>query len=310
MTTEGQNEVTQETEVSEDNFLDVLDEFNQETSPELVEESSSEGEDPQLPEEPVEQAKSDSQEEAQEESEWLIEGKFKKDNSGAESLAKSYRELQSKYDKDKNEFSQNTQEMQKKAQIVDALSKDPAKLQAVQNALKQQQTANQIDYSKPPPKPKNYDILDESIDGTDSSKWRKANDAWLVLRGQMAAKQEVGQLRQELNQDRARQAKIAEFQSYGMKENDIVEYSDFIQKARQADDATLVALWQHLKKTLPGENSNDNNTGNEQPAQTQAKPKKAPSAAAVSGGANPPAKKGQEKELDDFWDGIMSFSNS
>mgnify|MGYP003643202334 CR=1 FL=1 len=307
MTTEEQNEVTQETEVSEDNFLDVLDEFNEETSPELVQESSPE-EDPQLPEEPVEQASSDSQE-AKEESEWLIEGKFKKDNGGAENLAKSYRELQSKYDKDKNEYSQNTQEMQKKAQIIDALSKDPAKLQAVQNALKQQQAVNQIDYSKPPPKPVNYDILDESIDGTDSSKWRAANDAWLVLRGQMAAKQEVGQLRHELNQDRARNAKLSEFQSYGMQEDDIIEYSDFIQKAKNADDATLVALWQHLKSTLPGENSNEN-TGNVQQAPPKKSPKRTTSAASVSGGSNPPAKKGAEKETDDFWDGIMSFSNS
>ena len=54
-------------------YKNVLDqeEFTKlkETSPELIEESSSEGEDPQLPEEPVEQAKSDSQEETQEESE-------------------------------------------------------------------------------------------------------------------------------------------------------------------------------------------------------------------------------------------------
>tara|TARA_R110000824_G_scaffold70768_3_gene181516 strand:- start:19521 stop:20444 length:924 start_codon:yes stop_codon:yes gene_type:complete len=307
MTTEEQNEVTQETEASEDNFLDVLDEFNEETSPELVQESSPE-EDPQLPEEPVEQASSDSQE-AQEESEWLIEGKFKKDNGGAENLAKSYRELQSKYDKDKNQYSQSVQQMQQKAQIVDALSKDPAKLQAVQNALKQQQAVSRIDYSKPPPKPANYDILDESIDGTDSSRWRGANDAWLVLRGQMAAKQEVGQLRQELNNDRARNAKLSEFQSYGMQEDDIIEYSDFIQKAKNADDATLVALWQHLKSTLPGENSNEN-TGNVQQAPPKKSPKRTTSAASVSGGSNPPAKKGAEKETDDFWDGIMSFSNS
>ena len=308
MTTEEQNEVTQETEASEDNFLDVLDEFNEETSPELVQESSPEGEDPQLPEEPVEQASSDSQE-TQEESEWLIDGKFKKDNSGAESLAKSYRELQSKYDKDKNEYSQNTQVMQQKAKIIDELRKNPAQLKAVQDALRQQQTASQIDYSKPPPKPANYDILDESVDGTDSSQWRGAHDSWLVLRGQMAAKQEVGQLRQELNQDRARNAKLSEFQSYGMKEDDIIEYSDFIQKARGADDATLVALWQHLKSTLPGDNSNEN-TENVQQSAPKKSPKRTISAASVSGGSNPPAKKGAEKETDDFWDGIMSFSNS
>ena len=111
MTNEDQK--NQNEEMSEDNLMAELDEFNEGSSPEASE--SGEQAETAPPDdkkaEEVQESQSDEKvdkEEPEKESEieqWLIENKFKNDEEGVQKLADAYKQLQSKSDKDRNEWS-------------------------------------------------------------------------------------------------------------------------------------------------------------------------------------------------------------
>ena len=121
MTNEDQN--NQEEVMSEDNLLAELDEFNSGSS------SESEVEEPQKEEvletKPDEKNDNEEPNEQSKVEQWLIENKFANDEEGVQKLADAYKQLQSKSDKDKNEWNAEKSKYEKLAQLDEFLSSNP-----------------------------------------------------------------------------------------------------------------------------------------------------------------------------------------
>ena len=135
---------------SEDNLnmIDVLDDFNKGSSEETQpEESNVETQ----PEEAIDNTKENVQ--------WLIDSKFKDDEEGREKLAKSYRELQSKYDKDSNRSKEDQEKYERLEKLDGFLQENPEVVKTMKEKVDTIAKAE----SGPPKKPEDYDILDESI---------------------------------------------------------------------------------------------------------------------------------------------------
>jgi len=294
MTNEDQN--NQEEVMNEDNLLAELDEFNSGSSPEP------EVEEPQ--EEEVLETKPDENNDNEEPSEqskveqWLIENKFANDEEGVQKLADAYKQLQSKSDKDKNEWTAEKGKYEKLAQLDEFLSNNPDVVQKLTESVQEKQK----DMNAPPVKPDDYDILDESIDNSSSAKWRAEHDQWLISQGATQAMLEVEKLKSELTESQAFDAETIELQKMGLSDTDIVEYRQFMADPNNVSQENLVNIW----KTL----SNKGNNSKPEVAQQAPKVKnKQNSAASVSGNA-PQAIEPEEKAVDDFWKGIMEFNNT
>lgn len=302
MTKEDQN--NQVEEMNEDNLMAELDEFNSGSSQEV--------EEPQ--QEAVETAKEEKTEEVQETTsdekvdkepetqsqieQWLIENKFKNDEEGVQKLAEAYKSLQSKSDKDRNEWDSQKQKFDKLAQLDEYLAKNPDVVQKLTETVQEKQQ----DLNAPPAKPEDYDILDESIENSSSAQWRKQQDEWLIRQGAVQAMQEVEKLKSELSESQAFDAETIELQKMGLSDTEIVEYRQFMADPNNVTQENLVNIW----KTL----SNGHNSQPKTPIETAPKVKnKQNSAASVSGSA-PAVAEPEEKALDDFWKGIMEFNNT
>ena len=168
-------------ETGEDNLnvVDVLNDFNS------AEGSSGEPQEEEAqPEESNVEAK---EENVTDTKSWLIENKFEDTNEGRENLAKSYRELQSKIDKDKDGLNKKAEDVERLEKLDVLLRDNPLVVKAMKDALnKEQEKAD-----GPPKKPDGYDILDEGIEGTESYTWRQGHDEWLITQGRKQAVKEV-----------------------------------------------------------------------------------------------------------------------
>ena len=301
MTNEDQK--NQNEEMSEDNLMAELDEFNAGSSSEVEEKE-------QVETAPVEETKeaqetqSDekvSEEQPETESEieqWLIENKFKNDDEGRQKLADAYKQLQSKSDKERNEWSGEKGKYEKLAQLDDFLASNPDVVQKLTESVQDKQK----DLNAPPTKPDDYDVLDESIDNSSSAQWRTAQDEWLIRQGAVQAMQEVEKLKSELSESQAFDAETIELQKMGLSDTDIVEYRQFMADPNHVSQENLVQIW----KTLA------NHGHSSQPKTSEQAPRvknKQNSAAAVSGSA-PASIEPEEKAVDDFWKGIMEFNNT
>ena len=294
MTNEDQN--NQEEVMSEDNLLAELDEFNSGSS------SESEVEEPQKEEvletKPDEKNDNEEPNEQSKVEQWLIENKFANDEEGVQKLADAYKQLQSKSDKDKNEWNAEKSKYEKLAQLDEFLSSNPDVVQKLTESVQEKQK----DMNAPPVKPEDYDILDESIENSSSAKWRAEHDKWLISQGATQAMLEVEKLKSELSQSQAFDAETIELQKMGLSDTDIVEYRQFMADPNNVSQENLVEIW----KTL----SNKGNNSKPEVAQQAPKVKnKRNSAASVSGNA-PQAIEPEEKAVDDFWKGIMEFNNT
>ena len=272
MTNEDQN--NQAEVMNEDNLLAELEQFNSGSLPEV--------EEPQTQEEPVkEQATEEVQETESDEKldkepetkseieQWLIENKFKNDEEG----------VQSKSDKEKNEWNSEKEKFDKLAQLDDYLAQNPDVVQKLTKSVQEKQQ----DLNSPPVKPEDYDILDESIDNSSSAQWRKQHDEWL-------------------SESQAFDAETIELQKMGLSDTEIVEYRQFIADPNNVTQENLVKIWQTL--------SNGYNSKPEVNVENTPKVKnKQNSAASVSGSA-PAVVEPEEKALDNFWKGIMEFNNN
>ena len=109
MTNEDQK--TQNEEMNEDNLMNELDEFNSGSSPDVEQEQLAEEQQVENSTEEVQENQSVEKvdkEEPESESkveQWLIENKFANDEEGKQALADAYKQLQSKSDKEKKEWS-------------------------------------------------------------------------------------------------------------------------------------------------------------------------------------------------------------
>ena len=278
---EAKTEKTLETkESANDNLLNDLASFNQ---------GSVESEEAVEANEEVKEETAVEQEESQK---WIIENKFADTEEGREKLANAYKELQSKSDKDKNQFQSKMKEYEQFEQLDEILTNNPSVVEAMQNELKR--LANKGDS---PVKPEDYDILDETVEGTSSYKWRQDYDKHLVEMGKSAAKAEVDNLRAEMQQKEATQKRAAKLTKMGLSGEEIKEYYSFMTEKKNLTDENLVPIWQHLS------GKKDFTTSSQKEPQVIPEPKRV-SAAAVSGKA-PAAKPNAEKAVDEFWGGIM-----
>tara|TARA_R100001594_G_scaffold39300_1_gene70812 strand:- start:10757 stop:11584 length:828 start_codon:yes stop_codon:yes gene_type:complete len=267
----------QEEVVSEDN-LEVVDVLN-----DLSDFNTGSSAQPEQANEP--EAEQQTETENKSDDEWLIKDKFKNNAEGREKLAKSYREIQSMSDKNSDKY--------KKLEKLDKfLAENPNVVAAMQNELDGMKQAQ----SGPPEKPDNYDIFDETREGTVSYEWRQKYDKYLVDQGKSAAQAEVQQLRNELNQEKATKDRASKLQAMGMSEADIKEYDNFINNPDKLTEDTLVDVWRYLNGKTPLQGNNNQNQGTRRT-----------SAAASSGSAPSPASP-QDKDADSFFKGIMKHS--
>jgi hypothetical protein len=301
MTNEDQK--NQSETMNEDNLIAELDKFNSGSSSEdetqqleeQTEEASEEVQESQSEEKVDEEQSNENESEIEQ---WLIENKFKNDEEGKQKLAEAYKQLQSKTDKERNEWGTEKQKFEKLAQLDDFLSNNPDVVKKLTESVQQKQK----DVNAPPVKPDDYDILDESVENSSSAKWRAEHDQWLIRQGATQAMMEVEKLKSELNQSQAFDAETAELQKMGLSDTDIVEYRQFMADPNNVSQENLVRIW----KTL------SNKGDNSEPKKVEQKPKvknKPNSAASVSGNA-PQAIEPEEKAVDEFWKGIMQFNNS
>ena len=297
---------TPEQEMSEDNLLNELDSFNNGSLQEVDKEESN-ADSAELQEKAPEQAqdiqeetesKQSESEEVAEIEQWLIENKFKDDEDGRSKLAEAYKQLQSKTDKERNEFSQKEKKYSKLAQLDEFLSNNPDVVQK----LTQEVQVKKEESNLPPKKPEDYDILDESIENSSSAQWRQQYDQWLIRQGSAQAIGEIEKLKSELSESQAFEMETVELQKMGLSDTDIVEYRQFMADPNNVTQENLVNIWKMIAKN--GKSSNSIQKEKEpQPKNKQNSP------ASVSGSV-PNAVEPEKKELDAFWDGIMEFNNN
>lgn len=297
---------TPEQEMSEDNLLNELDSFNNGSLQEVDKEESN-ADSAELQEKAPEQAqdiqektesKQSESEEVAEIEQWLIENKFKDDEDGRSKLAEAYKQLQSKTDKERNEFSQKEEKYSKLAQLDEFLSNNPDVVQK----LTQEVQIKKEESNLPPKKPEDYDILDESIENSSSAQWRQQYDQWLIRQGSAQAIGEIEKLKSELSESQAFEMETLELQKMGLSDTDIVEYRQFMADPNNVTQENLVNIWKMIAKN--GKSSNSIQKEKEpQPKNKQNSP------ASVSGSV-PSAVEPEKKDLDAFWDGIMEFNNN
>ena len=280
----------QEETKSEDNLnmIDVLDDFNKGSSeePQAEEAQPEESNVETQPEEAIDNTKEDVQ--------WLIDNKFKNDDEGRENLAKSYRELQSKYDKDSNRSKEDQEKFDRLEKLDGFLQENPEVVKTMKEKVDTIAKAE----SGPPKKPEDYDILDESIDDTSSATWRGEYDNWLITQGQKAAKEELNAYRAELDAAKQQAKEVAELKKMGLSDEEIPDYYNFVTADANLTTENLVKIYRYLKV----DDSNTDSGTTQQPV-----PTKRTSAAAATG-STPPAKNSDKKEVEQFWDGIMKFN--
>tara|TARA_R100001082_G_scaffold78423_1_gene45994 strand:+ start:2789 stop:3706 length:918 start_codon:yes stop_codon:yes gene_type:complete len=303
MTNEDQK--SQNEEMNEDNLMAELDEFNsgssQEAEEQPVEEQQADSQKAEKVQESQSDEKSDKVQPENNESEieqWLIENKFKNDEEGKQKLAEAYKQLQSKTDKERNEWSGEKDKYAKLAQLDDFLSTNPDVVQKLTESVQEKQK----DVNAPPVKPDDYDVLDESIENSSSAKWRAEQDQWLIRQGATQAMMEVEKLKSELSESQAFDAETAELQKMGLSDTEVVEYRQFMADPNNVSQENLVQIWKTLSNK--GNSPQQKSTG-----QAPKVKNKQNSAAAVSGNA-PQAIEPEEKAVDDFWKGIMEFNNT
>jgi|TARA_R100001086_G_C11820623_1_gene253998 hypothetical protein len=292
---------TNETQiVQDDNLMSALNNFNagvtgsQETEVEVEEPTTEES--AQLSEEEITE-----QEEAVEEvRKWLIDNKFEDSEEGRQKLADAYKNIQSAKDKAEGELREKSSKYEKLDKLDEWLKSNPKIVEMLQNEAEKQEA------NGPPEKPEDYDLMEESVQGSPSNLWRKEYDEWLIEQGAKKAMQQFETVRQKENAVKAQEAEINELKSLGMTDDEIKSFYGFMQSPDNVTTSNMVKVWKVLsgKEKENAETSSDNKTKDSKKVLEM---EKVQSGASVEGKPTP-AKKPQDKELDDFMKGIMQFS--
>lgn len=257
-------------------------------TPETVEEilaksrgsRSTETEEPEDPGEPVE--------ESEDETEWLIENKFKKDDKGIAALTESYRKLQSDRDKYKTELEQG-KDRRESLSAMDEFLREPGNEDIVRAI---QARVTQMTDPKPPEKPEDYDALDESIEGSSSWKWRKAHDEYLIQKGRFEARKSESERRKADDEKTSKEQYSSGLLKAGLKEDELQSFEKFMDDPANNTPENHVKIFRLLSGNLP-----------------EAEAKKIASAAAIEGNEPKPKKKDKAQEKQErLQKGIMSFS--
>ena len=226
---------------------------------------------------------------------WLIKDKFRNDDNGRDALTKAYRELQSEKDKISGEIKKQATELQPLRQMDEFLKENPKIVEKLAAEVEREQKGLQS-----PPKPEDYDVYDESVEGTSSYKWRQAQDEYLVRRGADRAVQELNKFKLDVaRQEQIRKEDELLKTEFKLNREDIESYRSFLSSPDNVNHRNAIELWKMS-------NGNSNPNPPEQKPQQEAKPKQV-SAAAVSGSSPRPAK-AADKVVETVFNGIMGFN--
>tara|TARA_Y100001973_G_C5201340_1_gene337927 strand:+ start:951 stop:1781 length:831 start_codon:yes stop_codon:yes gene_type:complete len=269
-----------------ESIIDVLTDFNNNVTQETPQ---------KVINEPLEVANEDANgKEVEPEVQWLIENKFQDNDEGKEKLIKSYREIVSARDKDRNQFDKQLNEIKPAIELHQLLTENPDLAQRFKDSVKTQEAEN----NKMPEKPEEYDILDESIEGTESYKWRKSYDEFLLNQGRMQAKAEVDNFKAELQQQREFEQQNAELAQKGLSSEQINSFRNFVSNPEEVNTDILLQVWaSHTGQQI----------GNKQAVPAM---QRTVSPASVPGSTVPaPKPNSLDKQADALMEGIMAFSN-
>jgi len=230
---------------------------------------------------------------------WLIENKFPDNEEGRSKLAESYKKLQSEKDKMSNDY-QTKEEKYKQLDSLDTFLKDnPEVVSKMRNEIQKVSNATVA-----PEKPEDYDPYEENVPGSTSQQWRELQDQYLIRMGSEGAKQELNKFRQELQAEKATQAEIDTLNNLGLNNEEIQEYRDFINDPNVVTPENLVNIWRYMS----GKRNNETASTNPKNSNLQGSSGRT-SIASVSG-VTPSPKKSSDKQKEDFFDGLMQFSNN
>ncbi len=264
----------------EENPLKVLEDFN----------ASSLAADKETQEE----AKSGKQEaEGESEADWLIENKFRNDDKGRNNLIESYQNIQGRATKAEAAL-KGTESLQ---QLDEFLRENPNIVKLIQREINTRQNG-----SKVPEKPEDYDMLDESIEGTSSYKWREQHDEYLVQRGAAEALKEVNAFKQELAEKDAINQRTKDLMKLGLTKAEITEYDVFIQNPKHKTEENLVKVWRYL--------SGKESSAKESKEAVLTKEGKQTTAAAISGAVPAQTSDSKKKAEEEIEAEIMKLSTS
>ena len=244
---------TNETQiVKDDNLMSALSKFNEGVTgseeTEVIEEPTTE-ETAQLSEEEITE-----QEEAVEEvKKWLIDNKFEDSQEGREKLADAYKNVQSAKDKAEGELRNKSSKYEKLDKLDEWLKSNPKIVEMLQNEAEKQEV------NGPPEKPEEYDLMEESLQGSPSNLWRKEYDEWLIEQGAQKAMQQFETVRQKESAVKAQEAEINELKSLGMSDDEIKSFYGFMQSPENVTTSNMVKVWKVLneKENNNAESSSD-----------------------------------------------------
>lgn len=286
-----------------DNILDMLDDFNTpESSPEQPEQEAESQQAEEQPEESVEaeeakpeQASVEEPPTVEEEARWLIEGKFKDTEEGREKLAKSYKEMQSLRDKDRQQYEKEIGTLKPLQELDTFLKETPEAVDAIQNVVQKEKKA-----LAPPQQPEDFDQFEIFTEGTSSNKWFNEMMDFRENRGAQKALQQISAKEQQSSQ-------LQQLKEEGLSDEEIQDYTNFWQSDKNVNSKNMVGIWRYL-------NGKTSDTGSDEtlPEKNQRKlPKvdKNVSGASVTGSV-PTPKPAKDKAVEEFWGGIMEFSKS
>ena len=225
---------------------------------------------------------------------WLIDGKFRNDDEGREKLAKSYKEMQSMYDKSR----QSAEEGQK---LTEFLRANPEAVEAMQNVVEKKQSD-----SSPPEMPEDFDSLDIYAEGTTSNDWYKEQREYerkqIIGEVVNAVQGELG-ARDNKQHEAQEESEYLDYLKNDEKLNDdqIKEYLEFMTNDENVTTKNMVKVW----RILSGQQMENGISDNLPPSRADEK-RQVPSAAAISGSA--PPKPTAQKVQDQWIDGLMEFS--
>tara|TARA_R110002020_G_C16282995_1_gene771936 strand:+ start:1498 stop:2412 length:915 start_codon:yes stop_codon:yes gene_type:complete len=236
----------------------------------------------------------------QEKEGWLIENKFRNDDEGRSKLAESYRSLQGEKDKLTNEYQEKDEKYKQLDQLDSYLRANPEVVADLRGNIEEK--SNQY---KPPVKPDEYDPYEESVEGSESFKYRQAYDKYLVQQGANEARKELDGFRQEMQAKEAVEAEQQVLKNLGLEDSEIQEYRDFINDPNVVTPENLVNIWRMMSQQ-----KDNRNTAPGKSPETQSEGSSGRTSLASVSGVTPSPLKSSTKEANEFMDDIMQFSNN
>jgi hypothetical protein len=288
---------------NQNDIMAALEDFNNPIKESGSDEVETKGSEPDVKPQPeeVSEVKDNPEKVNESQIDWLIDNKFRNDEDGRQSLADSYKNMQSMKDKAEQELKSQSGDYDRLKQLDEFLKENPN----VVDALREEVTKVAKDDNASPVKPEDYDILDEQIDGTTSQKWRTVYDGWLIEQGARKAMQYVDDVRHQDAEQVSFQAEVDQLKSLGMTDAEIEGYYGWMKDPENVTTENKVKIYKLLNGQVSKESNDVDVKGST--GQSVKEMSKNVSAGAVEGKASA-AKTGFDKEQEDWVTSIMQFS--